>query len=187
MEAKTADEYGRVATEAAKSEFNIGWSIYAGWMPWAYAEKTGILKKWADKYGIAHVTTDLAESLARPEVDAVILCTPTQMHAEQAIACMDAGKHVQVEIPLADSWADAEAVLKLGAGGFIKVACERAAYVAGADDGELDEPLLRHTIERMYREAKLFQIGDGTSEVLRLLVSRFANRRAGDRQPARVG
>lgn len=40
------------ATEAPKTEFNIGWSIYAGWMPWAYAEKQGILKKWADKYGI---------------------------------------------------------------------------------------------------------------------------------------
>jgi 2-hydroxy-4-carboxymuconate semialdehyde hemiacetal dehydrogenase len=52
----------------------------------------------ADKYGIKHVATDLAESLALPEVDAVILCTPTQMHAEQAIACMKAGKHVQVEI-----------------------------------------------------------------------------------------
>jgi len=65
----------------------------------------------ADKYGIGHVTTDLAEALALPEVDAVILCTPTQMHAEQAIACMNAGKHVQVEIPLADSLADAEAVL----------------------------------------------------------------------------
>lgn len=65
----------------------------------------------ADKYGIKHVTTDLAEALALPEVEAVILCTPTQMHAEQAIACMNAGKHVQVEIPLADSLADAEAVL----------------------------------------------------------------------------
>ena len=65
----------------------------------------------ADKYGIAHATTDLAETLAMPDVDAVILCTPTQMHAAQAIACMDAGKHVEVEIPLADSLADAEAVL----------------------------------------------------------------------------
>jgi 2-hydroxy-4-carboxymuconate semialdehyde hemiacetal dehydrogenase len=65
----------------------------------------------AAKYGIAHACTDLAESLALPDVDAVILCTPTQMHAEQAIQCMDAGKHVQVEIPLADSLADAEAVL----------------------------------------------------------------------------
>jgi 2-hydroxy-4-carboxymuconate semialdehyde hemiacetal dehydrogenase len=65
----------------------------------------------ADKYGIGHATTDLAETLARDDVDAVILCTPTQMHADQAIACMNAGKHVQVEIPLADSLADAEAVL----------------------------------------------------------------------------
>jgi 2-hydroxy-4-carboxymuconate semialdehyde hemiacetal dehydrogenase len=64
----------------------------------------------ADKYGIGHVTTDLADSLAREDVDAVILCTPTQMHAEQALQCMDAGKHVQVEIPLADSLADARAV-----------------------------------------------------------------------------
>jgi 2-hydroxy-4-carboxymuconate semialdehyde hemiacetal dehydrogenase len=64
----------------------------------------------ADTYGIGHVTTDLAETLARDDVDAVILCTPTQIHAAQAIACMQAGKHVQVEIPLADSWADALAV-----------------------------------------------------------------------------
>ncbi len=65
----------------------------------------------AAKYGAKHATTDLAEALARDDVDAVILCTPTQMHAEQAIMCMNAGKHVQVEIPLADSWADAQAVL----------------------------------------------------------------------------
>jgi 2-hydroxy-4-carboxymuconate semialdehyde hemiacetal dehydrogenase len=64
----------------------------------------------ADKYGVPHACTDLAEALGR-DVDAVILCTPTQMHAAQAIQCMDAGKHVQVEIPLADSLADAEAVL----------------------------------------------------------------------------
>ena len=65
----------------------------------------------AAKYGAKHSGTELAEALARDDVDAVILCTPTQMHASQAIACMAAGKHVQVEIPLADSWADAEAVL----------------------------------------------------------------------------
>ncbi|RST30669.1 gfo/Idh/MocA family oxidoreductase [Sphingomonas ginkgonis] len=65
----------------------------------------------AEKYDIGHVATDLAESLARDDVDAVILCTPTQMHAAQAIQCLDAGKNVQVEIPLADSLADAEAVL----------------------------------------------------------------------------
>jgi len=65
----------------------------------------------AAKYGAKHSSTELADALARDDVDAVILCTPTQMHAEQAIACMEAGKHVQVEIPLADSLADAEAVL----------------------------------------------------------------------------
>ena len=65
----------------------------------------------AAKFGVGHVTTDLAEALAVKGVDAVILCTPTQMHASQAIACLEAGKHVQVEIPLADSLADAEAVL----------------------------------------------------------------------------
>ncbi len=65
----------------------------------------------AAKYGIGHVTTDLAESLALKEVDAVILCTPTQMHAEQSMACLKAGKHVQVEIPLADSLRGAQAVV----------------------------------------------------------------------------
>ena len=57
----------------------------------------------AARYGIRHVTTELADSLALPEVDAVILCTPTQMHAAQSVACLKAGKHVQVEIPLADT------------------------------------------------------------------------------------
>jgi 2-hydroxy-4-carboxymuconate semialdehyde hemiacetal dehydrogenase len=67
----------------------------------------------AARYGIGHVTTDLADSLALKEVDAVILCTPTQMHASQAIECMKAGKHVQVEIPLADTLKDAQAVLSM--------------------------------------------------------------------------
>ena len=67
----------------------------------------------ADKYGIKHVATDLAESLALPEVDAAILCTPTQMHAAQSIQCLQAGKHVQVEIPLADNLKDAQAVVDL--------------------------------------------------------------------------
>jgi 2-hydroxy-4-carboxymuconate semialdehyde hemiacetal dehydrogenase len=64
----------------------------------------------ARKYGISIATTDLAEGLDRSGADAVILCTPTQMHAAQAIQCLQAGKHVQVEIPLADSWAGAQAV-----------------------------------------------------------------------------
>jgi 2-hydroxy-4-carboxymuconate semialdehyde hemiacetal dehydrogenase len=67
----------------------------------------------ADKYGIAHVTTDLNDSLAIKEVDAVILCTPTQMHASQSIACLNAGKHVQVEIPLCDVYRDGAQVVAL--------------------------------------------------------------------------
>jgi 2-hydroxy-4-carboxymuconate semialdehyde hemiacetal dehydrogenase len=61
----------------------------------------------AGRYGAPHATTDLDEALARDDVDAVILCTPTPLHAAQSIKAMRAGKHVQVEIPLADSWADA--------------------------------------------------------------------------------
>ncbi|MDP2257725.1 MAG: Gfo/Idh/MocA family oxidoreductase [Polaromonas sp.] len=67
----------------------------------------------AAQYGIKHVSTELADALARPEVDAVILCTPTQMHAEQTLACLRAGKHVQVEIPLADTLKGAEEVVAL--------------------------------------------------------------------------
>ncbi|HMQ72461.1 MAG TPA: Gfo/Idh/MocA family oxidoreductase, partial [Rubrivivax sp.] len=68
-------------------------------------------KEVAEQYGIAHVATELADSLKIAEVDAVILCTPTQMHATQALACLDAGKHVQVEIPLCDRLADGEKVV----------------------------------------------------------------------------
>jgi 2-hydroxy-4-carboxymuconate semialdehyde hemiacetal dehydrogenase len=63
----------------------------------------------ARKYGITHATTSLEEVLAS-DVDAVILCTPTQLHASQAVAAMRAGKHVQVEIPVADSWGGAQEV-----------------------------------------------------------------------------
>ncbi len=73
-------------------------------------EKT---KEIATKYGISHVTTNLEESLVLKEVDAVILCTPTQMHAGQTIACLKAGKHVQVEIPLADTLKGATDVVAL--------------------------------------------------------------------------
>ena len=66
----------------------------------------------AARYGIGHATTELGEALARDDVDAVILCTPTQLHARQALACLEAGKHVQVEIPLCDVLADGEAVVR---------------------------------------------------------------------------
>ncbi len=66
----------------------------------------------AGRYGIPHVSTDLADSLVMAEVDAVLLCTPTQLHAAQALACLDAGKHVMVEIPLCDRLADGHAVVQ---------------------------------------------------------------------------
>ena len=67
----------------------------------------------AQRFGIAHFSTDLGECLARPGVQAAILATPTQMHAKQGIQCMRAGKHVQIEIPIADSLKDAEELAKV--------------------------------------------------------------------------
>src|SRR6202020_135496 len=66
----------------------------------------------AKKFKIPHWTGDLGESLKQPGLEAVILATPTQMHADQAVQCLQAGKHVQVEIPMADSLADSERILK---------------------------------------------------------------------------
>jgi 2-hydroxy-4-carboxymuconate semialdehyde hemiacetal dehydrogenase len=70
-------------------------------------------KEVAGTYGIPHWSTDLAQCLAQPGVEAAILATPTHMHAKQAVQCMRAGKHVQVEIPMADTVADAEMVVKV--------------------------------------------------------------------------
>jgi len=67
----------------------------------------------AKKFSIPHWSTDLAQCLARPGVEAAILATPTQMHAKQTEQCLRAGKHVQVEIPMADNLADAERVVRL--------------------------------------------------------------------------
>src|SRR6202051_1757083 len=67
----------------------------------------------AKTFHIPHWTSDLGESLKQPGVEAVILTTPTQMHADQAEQCMRAGKHVQIEIPMADSLADSERILKV--------------------------------------------------------------------------
>jgi NitT/TauT family transport system substrate-binding protein len=66
---------------AAKTEFTVAWTVYAGWMPWPYADEAGIVKKWADKYGIKiHVVqvNDYVESLnqfSAGKVDAVTATT----------------------------------------------------------------------------------------------------------------
>ena len=70
-------------------------------------------EKLAADFSVPHAFTDLSEALALPGIEAAILCTPTQMHASQAIQCLRAGLHVEVEIPVADSWADAREVEKV--------------------------------------------------------------------------
>lgn len=70
------------------------------------------IKAFAEERDVPHYTTDLAESLSRNDVDAVILATPTQMHAAQSIQCLAAGKHVMVEIPMADNYEDAKRLVE---------------------------------------------------------------------------
>jgi 2-hydroxy-4-carboxymuconate semialdehyde hemiacetal dehydrogenase len=67
----------------------------------------------AKRFSIPHWTTDLAESLKQPGLEAMILASPTQVHAAQGIQCMRAGKHVQIEIPIADSRADSEKLVQV--------------------------------------------------------------------------
>ncbi len=71
------------------------------------------IEGFAASRGIPHATKDLGEALARPDVEAVILATPTQGHAAQAIRCLKAGKHVFVEIPMADNLADSEELVRV--------------------------------------------------------------------------
>ena len=66
-------------------------------------------KSAAEARGIPHWSTDLDECLAQ-DVDCAIITSATQVHAEQAIKCLEAGKHVEVEIPMADTLADAQAI-----------------------------------------------------------------------------
>ena len=71
------------------------------------ASSAEVAKKWK----IPHCTIDLAAALAQPGVEAAVLCSPTQLHAQQALQCLAVGKHVMIEIPIADSLADAQAVV----------------------------------------------------------------------------
>lgn len=68
-------------------------------------------KALAASKNIPHWTTDYTAALSDKSIDAVILTTPTQVHAEQAIQAMDAGKHVLIEIPMADSLKDSQALV----------------------------------------------------------------------------
>src|ERR1700716_4250870 len=66
----------------------------------------------AKKWDIPHWTTDLTETLEQPGPQAVILASPTQGHAYQAEQCMRAGKHVLIDIPIADSAAVSERLVQ---------------------------------------------------------------------------
>ncbi|MDB6104974.1 MAG: oxidoreductase [Gammaproteobacteria bacterium] len=98
--------FGVKHLEAVSRIEGIEVATLAGGSPGQTAEVAG-------KFNIPHWTTDLAESLAQPGVEAVILATPTQMHAGQAEQCMRAGKHVMIEIPVADNLADSERLLQV--------------------------------------------------------------------------
>jgi len=70
------------AAAQTKKSFKVAWSIYVGWMPWDYAEQSGILKKWADKYGIEIKLTqmnDYVESINQYTAGAFDACTMTNM------------------------------------------------------------------------------------------------------------
>ncbi len=75
--------------------------------------KQGIADEIAAKYGAERGFDDYAELLAQPDLDAVILATPTQMHHGQTIQALKAGKHVQVEIPMGDNLAGVQEIVAL--------------------------------------------------------------------------
>ena len=74
------------------------------------------LDRLTERHGIPRTTTDWRELPADPEVDAVVIGTPNALHAEQAVACLKAGKHVLVEKPMACNLAEADAMLAAAAG-----------------------------------------------------------------------
>lgn len=105
------------------------------------------LDRLAGRYGIARTTTDWRALAADPEVDAAVIGTPNALHAEQAVAFLEAGKHVLVEKPMASTLAEADAMVAAArhAGGWLMVAhCWRfhpdvRALRARVEAGELGE------------------------------------------------
>ena len=75
---------GLPAAAAERSSFKVAWSIYVGWMPWDYADQSGILKKWADKYGIKIQlvqVNDYVESINQYTAGGFDACVMTNMDA----------------------------------------------------------------------------------------------------------
>lgn len=80
------------------------------WLIGRLPERT---RSFAEEWGFLRHSTELTDALADPSVDAVYLCTPNELHADQALDCLAAGKHVFVEIPLAMSFAEGQAIQQL--------------------------------------------------------------------------
>jgi 2-hydroxy-4-carboxymuconate semialdehyde hemiacetal dehydrogenase len=111
-------------------------------------------KDFAARHGYRRWTTSLDEALADPEVDVVVLATPSGQHEAQAIACLEAGKHTLIEIPIAMSLHGAERVVAAG---------ERAGVVYG----------LSHPMRfRREREALRARVRAG-EETIRHVAGRF--------------
>ena len=110
----------------------------------------------ASQYEIDSSATELDDVLARDDVDAVILATPTPLHASQAIACLEAGKHVEVEIPLCDDLADGDAVLDVEQRGGLVAMCGHTRrfnpshqwiHPQRVEDGEL---VIQHLVDTFF-------------------------------------
>lgn len=85
--------------------------------------------RFATEHGIPHWSLDLDECLARPDIDAVVLATPTPLHADQAMRALRAGKHTLVEIPMADNIADASTLVRTAqASGRVAMVCHTRRF-----------------------------------------------------------
>lgn len=86
-------------------------------------------ERFASAHGIPHWSLDLEEGLARPDIDAVVVASPTPLHASQAIRALRAHKHALVEIPMADNLADATALARTAeASGLVAMVCHTRRF-----------------------------------------------------------
>lgn len=130
---------------------NIAHRVRDARLVWACSPVASELDAARAELGVAHLTTDVAQLLQAPDVDAVVLVTPTSLHAAQTIAALEAGKHVFVEKPLALDVADCERVEAVAARhpdriamvGFVRRfdASYRRAY-EGMRQGDVGRPFL---------------------------------------------
>ncbi len=143
----------------------VGYGMMGVWHSEALLQHGGVLHTvvgrrpdaaaaFAARYGYQRWTLSLDEALADPAIDIVILATPSDQHEQQAIACLDAGKHTLIEIPIAMSFSGAERVVAAG---------ERSGKVYG----------LSHPMRfRRERAALRQRIADG-EETIRHIAGRF--------------